>query len=168
MVERYVWPLFGIAGGKGSAGERQRAGRLQIEEAWLTGQFASEVQSRIQIDRLTGGVLPGALFDEKPAWGQGATWRLGCRLFEPKDYEIGLLLQLIKDLWSGDLPVGGGAGIGRGVLRGQQVTISLQQDGALERWQFRQVGDRLVFETGSPGRLNEYAAKLYEELTKND
>lgn len=175
-----IWPLFGIAGGNGDKKKNpeatkqekekeryQRVSRLRIEEEWLTGEAISEVQSRIQIDRLTGGVMPGALFDEKPVWGKNLQWKLCCRVYEPKDYELGLLLHLIKDMWLGDLTVGGGAGIGRGVLRGKSAKIIWQKE-AKEEWSFRQADDRLVFEPAStPQALNKFAASLKEELTKN-
>jgi hypothetical protein len=37
---------------------------------------------------------------------------------QPSEAEIGLLLLLLKDLWTSDLPVGGGSSIGRGRLQG--------------------------------------------------
>jgi CRISPR/Cas system CSM-associated protein Csm3 (group 7 of RAMP superfamily) len=164
-VKKYSWSLFGIAGNKGE----ERAGRLRVEEEWLEAEkIVSEIQSRIQIDRLTGGVMPGALFDEMPVWGQGAVWRLRCRLLEPQEHEIGLLLQVLKDMWLGDLTIGGGVGIGRGVLRGQSVNITWQCGEAENKeWSFRQVGDKLVFEIGTPKELNEFAIILYKELTNN-
>ncbi len=157
-----------MAGRSGEEKDQQRAGRLRVEEEWLNGEAISEVQSRIQLDRLTSGVLPGALFDEKPVWGGGVEWRLGCKLDEPRDYEIGLLLQIIKDMWLGDLTIGGGTGIGRGVLHGLTARLFLQRNGAVTEWRFRQAGGKLVFETGTPESLNAFATILYEELTKND
>jgi hypothetical protein len=40
-------------------------------------------------------------------------------LRNPQEGEIGLFLLLLKDVLSGDLPVGGTASVGRGVLTGQ-------------------------------------------------
>jgi hypothetical protein len=40
-------------------------------------------------------------------------------LRNPEEGEIGLLLLLVKDLLTGDLPVGGTASVGRGVFTGR-------------------------------------------------
>ena len=41
-----------------------------------------------------------------------------------EDYEAGLMLLVLKDLWTGDLPIGGEKAIGRGVLTGKKASIS--------------------------------------------
>ena len=64
--------------------KRQRASRLRVEEEIINGG-ETEAQTRIRIDRLTGGVMPGALFEEQPVWtvsGKETTWRLRCDLWE--------------------------------------------------------------------------------------
>ena len=43
---------------------------------------------------------------------------------DEQDWEAGLLLQLLKDLWTGDLAIGGEKNIGRGVLEGLYARIS--------------------------------------------
>ena len=42
---------------------------------------------------------------------------------DSKDYEAGLMLLVLKDLWTGDLAVGGEKNIGRGVLEGFSADI---------------------------------------------
>lgn len=41
-----------------------------------------------------------------------------------KPHEAGLMLLVLKDLWTGDLVVGGEKAIGRGVFEGESATIS--------------------------------------------
>lgn len=73
--------------------------------------------NRVRIDRLTQGVVPGALFDEEPWFDGKACVRIELR--NPEKGETGLLLLLLKDLLSGDLSVGGTASIGRGLFDGR-------------------------------------------------
>jgi CRISPR/Cas system CSM-associated protein Csm3 (group 7 of RAMP superfamily) len=91
------------------------ASKLRISESFIENSGARR-QTRIAIDRFTGGVVQGALFDEQVQAGGKLKARLDLR--EPTDAEVGLLLLLLKDLLSGDIPVGGAASVGRGVLQG--------------------------------------------------
>lgn len=104
------------------------------------------VQSRVKIDRFTGGAYPQALFNQQPAFsapGRPATLKIGItlrRLYDDKvdDYEAraGLLLLVLKDLWTGDLPLGGESSVGRGRLRGVRMTVEDPQiKGSVERRQ---------------------------------
>jgi len=61
---------------------------------------------------------------------------LELELRNPKDYEIGLLLLLLKDLWTGDLPIGGESSIGRGRLQGLSAEISRKS----EYWEIKEGG----------------------------
>ncbi len=86
------------------------------------------VQGRNAIDRFTGGTVSGALFDEAAFWPDSSeklNWRFsltldidGDDIKRRKPYEAAVVLQVFKDLWLGDLPIGGEKGVGRGVMRG--------------------------------------------------
>jgi CRISPR/Cas system CSM-associated protein Csm3 (group 7 of RAMP superfamily) len=105
-----------------------QSSRLVVHESEIQGITHDLVQNRIAIDRFTGGAYHGALFSEQPVFGTDETKvNLELELRNPKDEEIGLLLLLLKDLWTGDLPVGGGRSIGRGRLQGQRATITQYQ-----------------------------------------
>jgi CRISPR/Cas system CSM-associated protein Csm3 (group 7 of RAMP superfamily) len=144
-----------------------RASRLRVEEEWIT-DTVSEVQTRVSIDRFTGGVRAGLLFEEMPVWGnekRPARWQLRWRLWHPERIEIGLLLQVLKDLWLGDLAIGGGAGIGRGVLQGEKATLTLLDD-ATNTWLLdsgQSVG-QIIFQEGTATELNQYAEELFTYL----
>ena len=75
--------------------------------------------------------------------------------------EIGLLLLLLKDLWTGDLPLGGESGSGRGRLHGFQAECTLPD----QRWTLTQAGhnEHLII-TGDPQALQDFAVALKEEL----
>jgi len=92
------------------------------------------VQNRVKIDRFTGGAYPQALFEQQPVFGgdvKTATVRVKLELRQTADYiadfdaQVGLLLLLLKDLWTGNLPVGGESSNGRGTLRGQRAELAL-------------------------------------------
>lgn len=119
--------IFGFVDEDKSA-EAARASRLVVQESVVEGKTHDLVQNRVAIDRFTGGAYHGALFSEQPVFGTDETTvNLELELRNPKDEEIGLLLLLLKDLWTGDLPVGGGRSIGRGQLKGQKATITQYQ-----------------------------------------
>lgn len=109
------------------------ASKLRVDECEINKAQTDWVQTRIRIDRFTGGTIDGALFTEQPVFGigegeTGTTLSLKLRLRNPCDAEIGLLLLLLKDLWTGDLPLGGQISIGRGRLRG--ISAALTRCGA--------------------------------------
>ncbi len=105
---------------------KAKKGKIRIQEIYLEPEkFPAELQARIKIDRFTGGVIEGALFDSMPIFAPEQAEYLTLRM-EIDDYydsEAGLLLLVLKDLWSGDLPVGGEKSIGRGVFQGVQAEI---------------------------------------------
>lgn len=109
-------------------GAQPVAGRLWVDESEIENPL-SKVQTRVKIDRFTGGSYPGALFSEQPVFG-GSQSRLPLSLHveNPTKADIGLLLLLLKDLWTGDLPIGGEAAVGRGRLKGINATLKIQSD----------------------------------------
>ena len=102
-----------------------RASRVTFDETYVDkGQTL--YQTLVRIDRFTGGAFDSALFEGAPVYGTDKT-RVGFRLHvrSPQKYEIGLLLLVLKDLWTGDLPIGGEVAVGRGRLTGLQTTLRL-------------------------------------------
>ena len=163
-VDKKLAALFGMVETKQDKKE-QRAGRLIVQESTLDGVDA-EVHTRVRIDRFTGGALSNYLFEEMPVWGSSAkpgSWTLRFRILEPAEWEIALLLHLVKDLWMGDLTIGGEGGIGRGKMRGKQAEICWRKaDGELLKWEFEEAAGKLSLNQEQAQTLNEYAAKLAE------
>lgn len=79
-------------------------------------------QTRIHIDKFTGGVISQALFSEKPAYG---SLMIHVDMENACDYAgNALLLMALRDLGMGILPVGSGSSIGRGYLSCDSLKIS--------------------------------------------
>jgi len=94
-------------------------------------EVREEIQTRIQIDRFTGGTVDGALIEEVPLFPIDKkehikNFRIKVNDAQPSDK--GLMLLLLKDLWTEDLPIGGEKSIGRGVLTGVKATITDNQE----------------------------------------
>jgi len=110
-------------------GDKGRASRLMVEESTLENYQFDPIQSRIKIDRFTGGAYPNALFDEKPVFPKAnddaTTLTIKLELRDPQDEEIRLLLFVLKDLSLGDLTFGGESGIGRGAFVGREIRLSV-------------------------------------------
>ena len=102
--------------------------RLVVEEVIIRQNVVSGIQQRIKIDRFTGGTIKGALFDSMPIYAKDFETpnTLKIRLKEPHEAEIGLLLLILKDLWTEDLPIGGEKNIGRGSLKGVKFSLKYE------------------------------------------
>jgi len=111
----------GPAGGS-NRNQELFASRLTVGESGLEGNLLQG--TRIRVDRFTGGVVDGALFDEEPLYqGRGP---VTVEIRAPETGEVGLLLLVIKDLLTGDLPLGGTGSVGRGVTRGTATLTWLE------------------------------------------
>jgi CRISPR/Cas system CSM-associated protein Csm3 (group 7 of RAMP superfamily) len=155
VADELVNDMFGrqLAG----SDDKPSGSRVVTHESPLQGPVLNLVQSRVKIDRFTGGAYPGALFTEQPAWGDGQTGveinlSLRCPAEDGlRDAEIGLLLLVLKDLWTGDLPLGGESSIGRGRLAGQSARLVLRGAGRSKEWTLTQEGEQVQV-TGSGTR----------------
>lgn len=144
----WITNLFGTEVNNQATGSI-RASRIYVDETLITGEPLDWVQSRVSIDRFTGGALDGALFTEQPVFGaHGVYVILELRLLNPLPAEIGLLLLALKDLWTGDLAIGGERNIGRGRLQGIEAKLTTHEGEwtIREEGQGRISGDRNVLE----------------------
>ncbi|WP_395146414.1 RAMP superfamily CRISPR-associated protein [Armatimonas sp.] len=117
--------LFGTAPEESKNG--LTASRVQVSEATLLESEARK-QTRVKIDRFTGGALDTALFDQQVATRGQVQFTVELRAPE-KPSQMGLLLLAARDLVEGLLPLGGESSIGRGVLKGR-VTAHFPDGGA--------------------------------------
>lgn len=122
--------------------QKVHGSRLLIEESIIDKEDAiiNRVQNRVSIDRFTGGARDAKLFNEQPVFSKETTLRLKMRLIKPRaasesqfDAHVGLLLLLMKDLWTGDLPIGGESSVGRGRLKGVQAQFTYMNGMSQER-----------------------------------
>jgi CRISPR/Cas system CSM-associated protein Csm3 (group 7 of RAMP superfamily) len=145
-----------------------RASRVVINEELIRGGEPL-VQTRIKIDRFTGGTIEGALLEEAPHFGGGVKMQL--RLRNPADAEVGLLLLVLKDLWLGDLPLGGESSIGRGRLRGVKAMLRHSRHGEIEMSGEARGGDIALTGENAAARLEAYVSALQRvdwENVEND
>jgi len=158
-------------------GLKKIAGRVRVDESVIEGH-TDLVQTRVKIDRFTGGAFESALFAEQPAFGGRFELKVALRppleaavraklpkdatdkelqeaLIRQRNAEAGLLLLVLKDLWTGFLPVGGSSSVGRGRLKGVSATIHYDED----EWTLEANGDSLAVASNNgvkPETLNKY------------
>jgi CRISPR/Cas system CSM-associated protein Csm3 (group 7 of RAMP superfamily) len=137
--------------------------RVIVQESVVRGGTDQLVQQRVKIDRFTGGAYPQALFSQQPLFaGENANLTIHLKLHDPQDAEIGLLLLVLKDLWTEDLPLGGESSVGRGRLKGQEAKLCLTKPGTNIVWELsRAEYGKLDFGgDGDPSTLEQYVARL--------
>lgn len=147
-AQKFIDDLFGLQMEPHNDEERQPiASRIWVEESVI--EHPREwVVSRVKIDRFTGGSFSTALFSQQPVFGVDETVvRLSLRVDSPLQADKGLLLLLLKELWTEDLPLGGEASVGRGRLRGKWARLSSQTGDQEEAvWQIEQEKGRLAIQ----------------------
>lgn len=97
-----------------------QASRLTIYESVINNNRIINY-TRNQVDRFTGGTVEGSLFTEGVSYTGNVS--LTMEIQNPKDYEIGLLLFGICEIWYGLQPIGGTTSIGRGIFEGKSIEI---------------------------------------------
>lgn len=103
--------------------------RLLIEETIINEGAISQEQPRIKINRFEGGATKTALFTSEGIWREDShTFVVEMNLEKKYDWEAGLLLHILKDLWTEDLAIGGEKNIGRGILVGKKTTITWDEN----------------------------------------
>ena len=167
MVDELFGPDLNVEKDKQSRDESSpSASRLITEETEVIKPL-NLVQTRIKIDRFTGGTIPTALFNEQPVFGIDDTCiRLKTSIQQPDDAQIGLLLLLLKDLCTGDLPLGGGSNVGRGRLHGETATLVYKQTNSepQQEWTITgQMDGRLKIE-GDKEQLEDFVQAFLKEM----
>lgn len=122
IAKEFINNIFGVA-----ENNNKRQGHLFVEEITFDKSNINEVaQTRNRIDRFTGGTIDTALFTEKALWQKDTTRPLATLrlvLKKPADEQIGLLLFVLRDIWCGQVAIGGEKSIGRGFVTGLTLTI---------------------------------------------
>ena len=137
-AETWLNSLFGDEEMKGNF----KASRLLVEETLIAEPQFDLVQNRVAIDRFTGGALESALFNEQPVFGQENTrLTINLTIRQPHERDIGLLLLLLKDLWTGELPLGGEISVGRGRLAGLRANLVWFNRGQKQTWTIERQDD---------------------------
>ncbi|HEU5382392.1 MAG TPA: RAMP superfamily CRISPR-associated protein [Ktedonobacteraceae bacterium] len=141
------------------------ASRITISEQEVKKVQNTLVQQRVSIDRFTGGTREGALFSEQPLLSEKESRvSIDIHLVNPQEYEIGLLLLVMKDLWTGDLPLGGEISVGRGRLRGQHCHLEYK-NGQVQSWDLRaDKANGVTVTKGQPKELERYVTALHAQV----
>lgn len=137
-AEALVDDMFGLHGNlhgnKATDEKTLTASRIHVQETTVENAEMNLIQNRVKLDRFTGGAYETALISEQPAFARPETQvTIRLELQYPSseadrqqlDQQTGLLLLLLKDLWSQDLPLGGESSIGRGRLKGLNATLEI-------------------------------------------
>ncbi len=124
LTQNILRNLFGYVDESHRATDSVR-GKIRVDEVVLSKCLA-ELHHRIKIDRFSGGTIESALFDTRPVFTNfdDKVQNIKISIQDYEDYEAGLLLLVLKDLWTGDLAVGGEKNIGRGVFQGCWAEIA--------------------------------------------
>lgn len=158
--------LFGPILDKNS-NTKPKASRIIVHESVIE-RVSDLVQTRIAIDRFTGGAYPGALFQEQPVYpGDESRVTINIEIQNPLDHEIGLLLLLLKDLWTEDLPVGGGSSVGRGRLKGKEAILIFHHPSQGYQWKIiEKDDDKALTIEGNSEKLQNFLDCLIKTLEK--
>lgn len=104
--------------GRGAENDNGKQGQVRFEDVLLEPDHRRR-QTRVRIDRFTGGVMRGGLFCEEPVSGTIKT-----TITMPNEpAACGLMLYVLRDLGLGLYSLGSGGGIGRGYLRLDQIKV---------------------------------------------
>lgn len=145
----FVDSMFGPSEIKANE-KHAKASRVSVKETKIENT-TQLVMTRVKIDRFTGGAYESALFSEQPEIGKpnAKSVTLDLTLRNPTSAELGLLLLLLKDLWTGDLPIGGESSVGRGRLKGIKATLDAPATPEISQktsWTFTADGNNLRVE----------------------
>ena len=87
-----------------------------------TDNDMAKIKNRIHIDKFTGGVMHGSLFNEKNVSGK-VEFHIAVNNRNNPDSTSGLLLLALRDMAAGVMSVGGGYSVGKGIIDVEQIVI---------------------------------------------
>ncbi len=140
-AEKMIDELFGFVN-ESEKSYKDKAGISKVRsfEQEVIGAETGQVQPRIKVDRFTGGTVEHALMQTQPLWHKNECITIRFEVQDPEPVHAGLLLLAMKDLFHGDLPIGGEKQIGRGVLKGRNLRIGGTMKGTLINMVFNEDG----------------------------
>lgn len=166
--ENLLDDLMGFTNDSDTKGKKSR---FLTDEIYLQDDTVKAVkQTRNAIDKITGNTMDSRLFTEKvlyPQKGKETSLTMTYAITDCHDaWEIGLALFLLKDLWTGQVALGGDKAVGRGYLQGIRADISYRNDQNVEStWHIIQPGK---VDNGDAAALEQYAQALVQLTAKGD
>lgn len=106
-----------------------KKGRLSVKESYIENVIPYK-QTRIKIDRFTGAAIESALFDSQalfPNTEDTPNIIVNVSIVDPSDAEIGLMLLVLREIYTGKVAFGGEKNIGRGFLEGLFANIHINE-----------------------------------------
>ena len=153
MANDFLDSFMGREKGKNGEADNGAKSSLYVDEVYIKpSQVKLMKQTRNRIDRFTGGTVESNLFTDEPIYQVEEALPSVSMKISIKDCEeqqAGLMLLLLKDLWLGNLAIGGNKAIGRGVLRGRRCTIDYKGNSFVieDNGKFTVKGDMNVLES---------------------
>lgn len=148
--------IFGsISGTNGSAGH------IRCSDIYVNVNKAQHVQ-HVAIDRLTGGAIDGALFDEAPVWEQGLELNAQIEFTDLNALQTAVLMQALLDICTGDAPIGGGINRGNGVVRIKDLENGILT--ALKNVKIQVSHGKEILDVNNQDQLNQWLDDLDGEL----
>lgn len=137
----------------------KRKSRLKTYEVYFKSGAVAKNQAHVRIDRFTGGHMDSGLYIYQPVWQekQGApVLHMAMDVEKCTAAEAGLMLMVLKDIWTGQAVFGGSKATGSGILQGIEASIAYNGS----RWQLKQGSDGLRVSQGDAGSLEALAAEF--------
>ena len=156
--EDFIKETFGWVDNKAKSKEKYKS-RVIVDESFIDESVIEETQARTKIDRFTGGTISVALFKSKPIWHKDEKIKIKIKVKNYEPWEAGLILLVLKDLWNGDLPIGGEKAIGRGLLNGIKADI-ISKEGNFKIIQER---ENIKIE-GDKSKLDSYLKEFINKI----
>lgn len=107
-------------GNEAADNQTQKAGKLYFEDVFMDPENEGKSITRIRINKFTGGVIRGGLFQEKPL---SAEVQIRIRVPDEPAYCM-LILYALRDLGAGLYNLGSGGAIGRGYFKVASVEVT--------------------------------------------
>ena len=143
--------------------EKKIKSRFVVAESYISPKNVSEIpHTRNKIDRFTGGTLQGTLFTTKPVYQKNfePTLHIHFEIHKAKDFEAGLAIFLLRDLWLGKVALGGEKSVGRGTLIGLSAEINFKG----KNYKLGE-GGKIIF--GDAAELSKFAETVQDWSEEN-
>ena len=132
-------------------------GHFFVDEVYLDYKNQQVEQTRIRVDKFTGGAMNHALFTDCPIRGtknNKLSFPLHISITDCDDIEAGLMLLLVKDLMTGLITIGANKTIGYGTVEGETVKIRYKNN----TYVINNEGKVII---GNPSVLENLVAAMY-------
>lgn len=150
--------LNNLMGYTNSQGQKRKS-RLKTYEVYFKNEVLAQNQTHVRIDRFTGGHMDSGLYTYQPVWQKkqcAPVLQMAMDVEKCTEVEAGLMLLILKDIWTGQAVFGGGKATGSGILQGIEARIAYNG----KKWNIRQGSDGLTVALGNVDSLEALVAEF--------